>query len=234
MHIQAIAMNPAVSLLNLFFSEWYEEIWKEIHNVCKNGVTEQTPQYYLINCEGGSLSDIRGFYNSPSVQLFLDFFMQVFKAVHSLYHHHVQVLGNIAYRGTNNLYKLVNMRPIEVMLLFPQVFEELRADRTQGEVFDKYLHMLNQTVQVLGMMIEELPVQEGMEVEGESSEEASSVFFSRDRFFDVFNSFMDFSLDVVTSIIMDASNADNCKEAITLLLSLFQTPAMMQCSNLNS
>ena len=57
------------------------------------------------------------------------------------------------------------------MSTFPQVYMDLLADRTQGEIFDTYLDVLNKTVQVLGMMIEELPAEEEMEVEGESSEE---------------------------------------------------------------
>lgn len=67
------------------------------------------------------------------------------------------------------------------------------------------------------MMIEELPAEEEMEVEGESSEESSPFFFTRKQFFDEFTSFMDFALDVVTHIFTQDNNGRNCKEAFSLL-----------------
>ena len=120
------------------------------------------------------------------------------------------------------------------MSIFPQVYLDLLADQTQGEIFDTYLNELTKTVQVLGMMIEELPAEEEMEVEGESSEESPSIFFTRKQFFDEFTSFMDFALDVVTNIFTKDNNGRNCKEAFSLLLSLFQTPTLMQSNHVMS
>lgn len=82
-HFCTEQLKPCTVFLNFFFNEFYQEIWKEIHSVLKNGVNEQTPSYYLINCKGGSLTDIRGFFDSPSIRLFVDFFLQVFRLVFS-------------------------------------------------------------------------------------------------------------------------------------------------------
>ena len=86
-HFCTEELKPCAIFLNCFFNEFYQEIWKEIHSVLKNGI-EQTPSYSFINCKGGSLSDIRGFFDSPSIKLFVDFFIQVFRLVFSPSHSH--------------------------------------------------------------------------------------------------------------------------------------------------
>ena len=117
---------------------------------------------------------------------------------------------------------------MEVMSIFPRVYEDLVTDQTQGEVFDVYICTLNKMVQILGKMMEELPEDKEMETECESSEESPSIFYTRKQFVDQFSSCMNFAFDVVTHIYTTDNNGRNYKEAFMLLLSLFQTPALMK------
>lgn len=114
------------------------------------------------------------------------------------------------------------------MTVIPQAYAILHEDRTQGEKYDSFFHVVTSTMNTLAVMSDELP-EASMEVEGEKTEENPTLFYSNEQFEDHLKAFMDFLLDVSTRILMEGTNGKNCMWAFSLLKALFVTPRLSRC-----
>ena len=112
--------------------------------------------------------------------------------------------------------------------MIPQAYAILREDRTQGEKYDSFFHVVTSTMNTLAVMSEELS-EATMEVESEKTEENPTLFYSNEQFEDHLKEFMDFLLDVSTRILMEGTNGKNCMWAFSLLRALFVTPRLARC-----
>ena len=59
----------------------FEKVKKEICRLNHGKMTEEEKKHCLINCAGGSMEDIRGYYDSPTIRCVLQFIMKVFRSV---------------------------------------------------------------------------------------------------------------------------------------------------------